>query len=133
MTFVRFGDRPARRAGAMLLIEGALDPLQFEDQRRTLRPDRIVVDGRRGLVEIVRSLRRFAPGLPLMSLLAGRHDWTLPALGARLPLIGVGVTGAWPPAERATRAKISSRGPNAIILPSYITIATLRADSELGR
>src|SRR6195256_416987 len=124
----------AARFGMILLIKSLLNASQFADQRRSLRSDRfLAMDFRRSLLESAPSLSPAAVGVPLFPFVVRIHHGMPPALEERLPLIGPGAPAACRPAERATRAKTSSRGPNAIALPSYNTIAMFKADSELGR
>jgi len=109
---VRRGGRSAAEAVAsglrlvrpLFLIEGRLNPLQLADQRRALRADGVsVTDLGSSLVDVAQAI------LP---------DDAPPALTATLPLTGPRAIGAGRFADWATRAKISSRGPNAIDRPS---------------
>ncbi len=108
----RLGGRPAAEGVApdrrlvrpLFLIERRLNPLQLADQRRALRADGVAVaDLRSSLVDVAQAI------LP---------DDALPALTATLPLTGPRAIGAGRFCDCATRAKISSRGPNAIERPS---------------
>src|SRR5262249_58484171 len=70
---------------------------------------------------------RTRPSLPKPAHGTARAFAEPPAIAG----IGTTVPGRW--AAGATRAKISSRRPNAIIRPSYMTDAMFSADSALAR
>src|SRR5436190_1041991 len=89
------------------LLEGFLQPLQLQDQRRALGTGvmaRVMVVQRFGFAVVPKSVGGFQFGPPATT-------------SGALSLTGVGA-GARTPAERATRWNTSSRGPKAIALPS---------------
>jgi hypothetical protein len=116
---------------AVFQLERLPQPLQLENQRRTLRPDRVVM----GFTDPARR----APAVMRYAVSAS-HGSTLSTIGARRAVLRSGATAgcraaagclaaagsfvtAGPlavdcPVAVRTRANISSHGPNAMDLPS---------------
>ena len=100
------------RVVQIFALEGLPQALQFEDQRRALRPDALAFRST-GLAP-----RRSFIGVHGVE---DFHDGTVSASEGRGSAFACGACGCGPaalPLALRTRANTSSRGPNAIALPS---------------
>ena len=100
--------RPVR-FGLIFAFEGLPQPLQFEDQRRALRPGGIAIRF------VHPQSRRSFVGVHGVDDL---HDETLSASDGRGSAFACGGAGSVLPFAALTRANTSALGPNAINLPS---------------
>ena len=97
------------RFGLIFALEGLPQPLQFEDQRRALRPGAVAIRF------VYPQSRRSFVGVHGVDDL---HDETLSASDGRGSAFACGGGGSVLPFAALTRANTSALGPNAISLPS---------------